>query len=341
MSAGQYQDSEEDFIFDHNGADDFGGGNQLPAVQQPGGQVARQPEPQPRVPAASDTPSPRDLQEFDDHDDSALVSEAISSLMRPGGRPRDEITVRTPVETRPAPQQPTAPGRIGQGTQQQDQPVDRHVQGILRELQETRRELAELKRGAAQPRQTEQGPDFETRFFSDPQGVLQEVTQNFAQQLATVQLDSDLKLAEIRHGSDVFKTAFEAYMGAVGDGNNFPLYQRVMSAPSPGEEIMRWHRENTLLQETGGDIEAFRQRIREQVLQELQGGGQAGQPSGRAAAAQDAPRRENGQFAPRHEVRLPTATSRMNGSQVSGNEDLEDGSDDAIFDAGRAPRTRR
>lgn len=324
MSGGIQQ--EEDFIFDHASDDDAG--SNLPAVREPSRDVARQPEP--RVPARDVAPSNHEVPVYDDEDDHALVSDAISSMMRPGGR--SDIAVRTPVQTREV-QQP-APQRQAPAQQQQDAPLTPREQALLRDLREERRQRQELQQRFTPQQPQQQGPDFETRFFSDPQAVLNEVTQSFATQLATVRLEQDLNLAEIRHGSDVFKTAFEAYMGSVQDGSNPALYQRVMASQSPGEEIVRWHREHSLLQETGGDVNAFRERIRQEILAEMNG--QA--PAGRAQA--DVPRAPNGQFAPRHEVRLPTATSRLNGSQVAGNEDFEDGSDDAIFDAGRARRPR-
>lgn len=297
-------------------------------VREPSLPAAPQPSRQPSVPA---DPSPRETAYDDEGDDDlGLMSEAINQIMRAPTRVRQDVTVRTPVPTAPAPSQ--VPAR----TDTQDAPLTPREQAFLRDLREERAARQDLQRrlqpqAPAQPQQ-----DFETRFFSNPQEILGELTQSFAQQLATVRLEQDLSLAEIRHGSDVFKTAFEAYMGQVGNGQNLPLYQRIMSSSSPGEEIVKWHRENSLLQETGGDVNAFREKIRQEVLAELQGGQRQAAPT---APAQDLPRRENGQFAARHEVRLPTATSRMNGS-AAGNEDMEDGSDDAIFDAGRARRPR-
>jgi hypothetical protein len=333
---GSYTDTE-DFIFDHAGGDDIDSGSNLPAVREPSREVAPQPQPRETVPADR-TPAIRDDEPFyEDESDSALVSDAIRDLMRPGGR--GEIAVRTPVETRPAPQ-PAPRQEPAPRQDTQDAPLSPREQALLRDLREERRvrqELQQRLQPAQQPQQ--QGPDFETRFFSNPQEVLNEVTQNFAHQLATVRLENDLNLAEIRHGTDVFKTAFDSYMQTVGDGNNLALYQRVMSSESPGEEIMRWHREHTLLQETGGDVNSFREKLRQEILAELQAGGQPQVQPQRQAA--DAPRDDRGRFTPRHEVRLPTATSRMSGSQVAGNEDMEDGSDDAIFDAGRARSPRR
>jgi len=148
----------------------------------------------------------------------------------------------------------------------------------------------------------------------------------------------------MRHGES-FHTAFAAFMQQVGNGQDRRTYERVMTADSPGEEIVKWHREQDLFQRTGGDLSAFEQKLREQILAELQGQQQDGgqpQPSPRQQAVQDAPRAPNGQFAPRHEVRLPTPTSRLPGSAgVHGNADVEDGSDDAIFgSARRRPRNR-
>lgn len=306
----------------------------------PGTQVAVQEPRQPAVPEVSRQPSvpapshsPRETETDDDFDDLGLMSDAINQIMRAPTRVRQDVQVRTPVPTAPAPvQQPTTPAR----TDTQDAPLTAREQAFLRDLREERQARQELQRRLQPQTPAQPQQDFDTRFFSNPQEVLGEVVQSFATQLATVRLEGNLALAEIRHGQENFKTAFDAYMGAVGNGQNLPLYQRVMASSDPGEEIMRWHSENGLFQETGGDLKGYRERLRQEILAELQGG----TPQAATAPAADIPRRENGQFAPRHELRLPTATSRMNGSGA-GNEDMEDGSDDAIFDAGRAPRTRR
>lgn len=293
----------------------------------------RAPAVQDHRPVPATTPSPRETTYADDDegDDLGLMSEAINQIMRAPTRSRSDVTVRSPVPTVQAPAQTPATR-----TDTQDAPLTPREQALLRDLREERNQRQLLQRqlqpqAPAQPQQ-----DFDTRFFSNPQEVLGEVVQSFAAQLATVRLEGNLALAEIRHGSDNFKTAFEAYMGQVADGKNLPLYQRVMTSSDPGEEIVSWFRENSLIQETGGDVNAFRERIRQELLAEMQGGKAPAAPT---APAADVPRRENGQFAPRHELRLPTATSRMNGS-AAGNEDMEDGSDDAIFDAGRARRPR-
>jgi hypothetical protein len=109
-----------------------------------------------------------------------------------------------------------------------------------------------------------------------------------------------------------------------------------MSSPSPGQEIVRWHQERQIFQETGGDLNAYRERLREELRQEMANGGQ---PTPRAAAAQDAPRAPDGRFAPRHEVRLPTSTGRLNGSTPAANDGALDGSEEAIFEDAR-PRRR-
>lgn len=278
-----------------------------------------------RVPAET-TPSPREPA-FDDEDDLGLMSDAINQIARAPLRSRGDLAVRTPVPTAPAPQQHQVPAR----TDTQDAPLTPREQALLRDLREERNRRQALERQPQQPAQPQQ--DFDTRFFSDPQSVINEVVQSFGAQLATVRLEGNLALAEVRHGTEPFKQAFTAYMDAVGGGQNLPLYQRVMTSSDPGEEIVSWYRENSVIQETGGDLNAFRERIRQELLAEMQGGQRVAAP----APVADLPRRENGQFAARHEVRLPTATSRMNGSGA-GNEEMEDGSDDAIFDAGRSRR---
>ena len=94
------------------------------------------------------------------------------------------------------------------------------------------------------------------------------------------------------------------------------------------------------MHETGGNLDAYRQRIIQEYQEQQQQGGfvpQQQQPDQRA-------RDENGRFLsqqtaqqPRHEVRLPTSLSRLNGSRgMPAASEVEDGSEEAIFDAGRS-----
>lgn len=266
-------------------------------------------DPAPRVPA--DRPA-----------DSRLVSEAIRNL-QPTSR-----TVQ-PVQEQPQPQQQPAPG-----TPDTSDPT---IKGILKELAEERRSRRELEQRLQPQPQPQPEVDIAQQLFENPKGVLENLQQSFATQLASVRLEFDLERASDRHG-DTFQQAFQAFMEQVGQGQDRNTYERVMRARSPGEEIVAWYRQNSVLREVGEDPQAYRERIRQELLEEMRGG----QPQQQRAPAQQPQRaRDNdGRFvqSPRQEVRLPTATSRIPGATSGANDQGEDGSEEAIFESGRVRR---
>jgi hypothetical protein len=163
-------------------------------------------------------------------------------------------------------------------------------------------------------------------------------------QLTQFQVQSDFQMASIRHAED-FVPAWQKWTEQVGTGQDPVSYFRVMNAPSPGEALVEWYKEQRVREEVGLDPAAFRERVRQEILAEmgLAPGGQGGAPvQGVAQPPGDpAPRLPNGQFAPKQQVRLPTPTGRMGSSQkLAGTDANLDGSDEAIFEAAR-PRSRR
>jgi hypothetical protein len=154
--------------------------------------------------------------------------------------------------------------------------------------------------------------------------------------------DFDMRMAKKEYG-EVFDEAFQAWFDEVGDVANRPnpqTYFAIMNAPSPGEAIMQWFEDRKTREEVGsaGGREAYRQKIEQEILAKY---GLAPQGEASAAPAGDRPRASNGQYTPRQEVRLPTSLSRL-GAAGRGTPNLaEDGSDAAIYDAGRPERRSR
>lgn len=330
--------NEEDFIFDTS--------DDLPEGNDPG--VVRH-EPSASVPA-NDQP----LGNIPEPHDSAMVSEAIRQLA--AGQ----------LQTQPLPANPQTPAATQQRGQQQGQQqalphespeetvarLTRERDGILRELREERqrgRQGGQQGQPGQQPQPQQR--DLAQELFENPEAVIGELRRGFATELAGVRLEFDLDRAASRHGVDNFQPAFDAFMAQVGNPEKpDPLtYQRIMSASSPGEEIVQWHREQSVMREVGNDPSAYRERMIADHMASLglnpdgtplQQQPQAPQQQQGHAPAPQPPRADNGQFAPRHEVRLPTPTSRMRGSSGAGHGGGEDGSDDAIFDAGRGSSRR-
>jgi len=134
-----------------------------------------------------------------------------------------------------------------------------------------------------QPQQQPQQADVPD-VFADPQGYTAHINQTVEQRLAQQRLDLDLRLTAATHKED-FPKAWEAFMGSVGTGQNAALYHQVMNSSSPGEAIVDWFKREQLVREVGSDPASFRERLRAEILAELQGQSPhaAPPPNGQAA----------------------------------------------------------
>jgi hypothetical protein len=268
--------------------------------------------------------------------EAQALSNAIQDVARQGGRPATVPTVSPPPapahQQEPAPQ--TDPDRAGLLKALLDE-RDRRQQ-LSSQLERYQKQEEEAKARSSQT-------PVDQLLFEAPQKALDQWRdQIIAEHVAPIQtqltqmaVNYDMRLAEMQHG-DTFREAYSTWFNHVSNGQAPVDYFRVMNAPSPGNELVEWFKEAKAREVVGNDPEAFRARIEQEILAKY---GLA--PGGQAAPAQvsDAPARgPDGKFAPRQTVRLPTATSRMGNAAVGGNDEVLDGSDDAIFDAARPKR---
>lgn len=275
-----------------------------------------------------------------------LVSSAISSMQRENGGPQAQ---------RFLPRQDARPPARTNGDQPGQQPQQSpELQGILRELRgerEARQALEREVRESRQPKQPE--TPFNERIFQDPESALdgrfRQYVEPLQQQIQTFQTDMDFRMTRADVGAETFDAAYQAWFEQVGDPQrpDPQNYFAVMNAPDKGAALMRWYDGRQIETEVGrGGLKAYRERIAREALESAgidpdsvlgkapkaarNGNGQGnGRPTERAP---------NGQFTPRHEVRLPSSTSRMGHSSREAAFQPEDGSDEAIFDFGRAKR---
>jgi len=264
-----------------------------------------------------------------------LVSSAISSLQREQGGPANQRFL--PAQRR----DPQPPARQQPGQQPGNQNLPPELQGVIGELRAERQARQALERQVQelrQPRQPE--TPFSQRVFEDPEGSidgrLRQHIDPIQQHLQTMQTDFDMKLARATHGPELFDQAYQAWFEQVGDPNrpDPQNYWAVMNSPSPGEAVVAWYQNKP---------ENMRDRLRQEIMQEL--GMEAPPPApskgnGRGNGGSRPRDPETGHFTPRHEVRLPTATGRMGHTSREAAFSPEDGSDEAIFDFGRAKPNR-
>ena len=151
----------------------------------------------------------------------------------------------------------------------------------------------------------------------------------FSEREARNNLNFNLEMSHMRHG-ERFEKAFEA-LTIEGQRGNQALVRHLVSQANPGEAIVRWHTQNEVLREVGPDPSAYKQKTREQLLND---------PEFRAQA--EAHWREQamgGQQKPNTVVRMPPSLSKATGSSQAP-ETATDGSEAGIFNFAMQPKRR-
>ena len=293
-------------------------------------------------PPPSPPPQPSVFPQTSPSQDSQAISDAIASVRGP--------VPNYGTQPAPPPQRPTPPPNPD------DQPV---TGGVLRQLLEERqtRQRLEAQLRDHQAREQERArqqsaPKTEDLIFSDPEAFKKQMQDEYRKEIANVRIETDMEMASMRHGP-LFQAAWNHFLASCQNGADPVSYFRVINARSPGEEVVRWFNERRIMHETGGDINAYRNRVAQQLLQDpnflaymqqqQQNGGGVPPAHQLPQQGQQQPRGQDGRFVPqpqqpqpRQEVRLPSSLSRMNGaSRGAAFNEPEDGSEEAIFDAGR------
>jgi hypothetical protein len=270
----------------------------------------------------------------------------------PEPRPRDPDTGRF---TRTAPATPDETEPQSQGSEE-ERPEEQVPSWRLREIAEERRQIqaerdalraenARMTAAMAQfqrAQQQAQQPPQPTDPVMDAPGfrkeIIDETRAEFNEQLRSIRLENNLELAHMRHG-ERFEKAYEALLIEGQRGNN-QLVRQLVAQPNPGQAIVNWFTHNEVLREVGSDIPAFKQKTRDELLNDPEflaeaverqrqmafGGG------GNAGAGQ----------APRTVTRLPPSLSKATGSSSGESPEGQlDGSDDGIFAYALNSRPRR
>lgn len=217
---------------------------------------------------------------------------------------KGETAPEPAVQTQEPAQEPQAQGGAPDQTQEDADPVS----GLRKALDEERgkrrrykeelannsRELAEL-RGmisalSQAPRPTPQPPPPAPDFFESPDAFVDQRLKAQLEQSVNPVRDAlmfNARLtAEAIHTRDTVLTAQTAFDGAMKSGQLDPRdYQRVMQSPNPFHEAVQWHQRNSVISEIGTDPQAYREKLRAELLAELQGQG-AGQSQPQPTAAQ-------------------------------------------------------
>jgi hypothetical protein len=116
--------------------------------------------------------------------------------------------------------------------------------------------------------------------FADPERFVQ---QNVRTALDPIQQQLQFNnrlIAESVHGADAVKSAVDAFDALAAQGQVDPRdHQRVMNSPNPLHEAVLWHKRHQVLAEIGDNPTAYREKIKAEILAEMNGGQQQQQPT--------------------------------------------------------------
>lgn len=140
-------------------------------------------------------------------------------------------------------------------------------------------------------------------FFADPAAFVRSMAQPQTDRTMVVAV-SELRATQ-SVGAEAVKSAREALEAEVRSGRlpGDKVNEMLSASPDPYGEIVRWHQgrqhqqaQQKIQQEIGGDLNAYREKVRAEILAEMQAGGSAPVASGNVTAIQ--PRDQTGKFIP-------------------------------------------
>lgn len=181
----------------------------------------------------------------------------------PDGKFASKEIAEAPVDTQPLPEKEEARNgipawRLAEVTQERNKSRE-ELQAMQAQFQAMQAQLRQFQEAQA-PKP--QAPDV----FSDPEGYSQHFTQTLEQRLAMQEANFSFRLAKIQHG-EKFDEAYRAAETAKANGDVNAI-NAIRNSHDPGEALMRWHRQQTLYSATGGDLEAFIARQKEEWLKD-------------------------------------------------------------------------
>lgn len=146
------------------------------------------------------------------------------------------------------------------------------------------RRMAQVLEAIKPPQQPQQAPDF----FDDPAKATQHAVAPHFQQFEQVLMANAKLVAGVKFGDDEVDKAEQAFIQAVNTGAvDQADFQKVVGSPNRYAAAVQWHKRQQVQAEIGDDPAAYREKVKQEILAELQNGGAA--PNGQQAQALNLP----------------------------------------------------
>lgn len=186
------------------------------------------------------------------------------------------------------PEKGTVPLPALQAAREKERSAKEEAEALRRELAELRGQVSVLTQ--PKPAQPEPEKPKPPMFWEDPEGWLK---AHLSEALPQNQQDQEQRLhvsellATEKHGEAVVKEAGEALLALAqaGDPAAAADYSRIMASRHPYGELVTWHQRRKAMADIGDDPAAYRERLRAEILAEMQAGTPAA-PTPQQPAAQ-------------------------------------------------------
>ena len=127
--------------------------------------------------------------------------------------------------------------------------------------------VTELQQNRGQQPAPQNEPDQEqvgaVNLWDDPDAFMAGFEKRVNGQIQEVQLRANLQAYQAIHG-ETFMDAFNTLLQS-GDQD---AAGKVLAAPNPGQAVLDWHKQHRLLSETGGDIDAYKSKLLDQIFED-------------------------------------------------------------------------
>lgn len=134
-------------------------------------------------------------------------------------------------------------------------------------------QLAQLMQ-ATQQRQPPQPQPEPPDWYADPQAALAHNLAPIQQETAQMREQFSRMMAADKFGEETVNAAeseLRQFVSTNPQQARFD-YQRIMASPHPYAALVEWHRQRSALSEIGPDPKAYREKVRAEILAEMQAG---------------------------------------------------------------------
>lgn len=152
----------------------------------------------------------------------------------------------------------------------------------------------------------------------DPKAYREQIKKELREEIL-----NDRREASLQAAHKTYKAEFEDAYKLAGERVDLALKAKMQGSRDPGETLMQWYREQKTVQEIGGDLTAYKQRLRDEALKD---------PEFRKAAMEAwrtgaAPAQPNG----RPKIDLPPSLNGASRANAALNSATDDVSDEQLF----------